>query len=115
MAKKHGFEEPQTLRGWSDLTYSPEDIFKKSNCRQKWISDKQFRLITMLEQYIFGMMDFDARDWMAQGINNRLLRKIFKIAFSLGYLLARIRLKFKFFALPVDYWLFVKLRKLIRM
>ncbi|MCG2711491.1 MAG: B12-binding domain-containing radical SAM protein [Candidatus Omnitrophica bacterium] len=115
MAKKHGFQEPRTLRGWSELTYSPEDIFKKGACRQKWISDKQFRLITMLEQYIFGMMDLDARDWLAQGINNKFFRIIFKMAFNAGYLMARIRLQFKFFALPVDYWLFVKLRKLIRM
>lgn len=115
MAKEHGFEEPQTLRGWSELTYSPEDIFKKGNCRQKWISEKQFRLITMLEQYIFGMMDLDARDWLAQSINNKFFRVIFKIAFNVGYLMARIRLQFKFFSLPIDYWLFVKLRKLIRM
>ncbi|MFH2146184.1 MAG: radical SAM protein [Candidatus Omnitrophota bacterium] len=115
LAKKHGFEEPETLRGWSELTYSPEDIFQKGNCRQKWISSKQFRLITMLEQYIFGMMDLDARDWISCGINNRFLRIIFKIAFNIGYCLARIRLRFRIFALPFDYWLFVKLRKLVRM
>ena len=115
MAKKHGFKEPQTLRAWGELVYSPEDIFEKGNCRQKWISDKQFRLITMLEQYIFGMMDIDARDWLAKGINNRFLRKIFEIIFNMGYVLARIRLKLKFFSMPVDYWLFVKLRKLLRM
>ena len=115
MAKEHGFKEPQSLKAWGELVYSPEDIFEKGNCRQKWISDKQFRLITMLEQYIFGMMDIDARDWLAKGINNRFLRKIFEIIFNMGYVLARIRLKLKFFSLPVDYWLFVKLRKLLRM
>jgi len=115
MAKKHGFDEPNTLKGWSELTYSPEDIFQKGNLRQRWISNKQFQLITMLEQYIFGMMDTDARDWLAESIDNRFFRIIFKMAFNIGYCLARIRLQLRIFAVPFDYWIFVKLRKLVRM
>jgi len=114
MAKENGFREPKTLREWSELLYSPEDIFQKSGCNQKWITDKQLRLIAMLEQYIFGMMDLDAREWIAKGINNRFLRILFKWCFNVGYVVARIRLKLKLFILPIDYWIFVKVRKIIR-
>lgn len=114
MAIEYGFKEPKTLREWSDLLYSPEDVFQNAGCKQKWITEKQLRLITMLEQYIFGMMDLDARDWIAEGINNRFLRLLFKLAFNIGYFIARVRLKLRIFIFPIDYWLFVKLRKLIR-
>lgn len=112
-AVEYGFKEPKTLSQWSDLLYSPEDIFEITGCRQRWITDKQFRLITMLEQYIFGMMDLDARDWIAQDIDNKFLRLFFKLGFSVGYFIARLRLKFRVFVFPIDYWAFIKFRKLI--
>jgi radical SAM superfamily enzyme YgiQ (UPF0313 family) len=111
-ALEYGFNEPKTLRQWSNLVYSPEDIFELSGNKQKWITSDQLRLITMLEQYIFGLMDLDARDWIAENIKNRLGRSMFKIAFNIGYCLARLRLKFRIFVFPVDYWLFVKFRRL---
>ena len=112
-ALEYGFDEPRTLREWSELVYSPEDIFQDTGCKQKWISPKQLRLITMLEQYIFGMMDLDAKDWIARDIYNRFFRSIFKCCFNIGYGIARLRLKFRIFIFPIDYWLFVKLRKAI--
>lgn len=113
MAIKHGFREPKTLKEWSELVYSPEDIFQKGSLGQAWITKRQLRLITMLEQYIFGMMDLDARDWIAQGLENRLFRALFRWAFNAGYILARARLKLRFFGIQIDYWFFVKFRKLI--
>ncbi|NQU74351.1 MAG: B12-binding domain-containing radical SAM protein [Candidatus Omnitrophica bacterium] len=115
MAKKHGFEEPKMLREWGDMIYSPEDIFQTASYKRGWLTKKQFYLITMLEQYIFGMMDLDARDWIAKNFNNRLFRLFFKAVFTIGYFLARIRLRLKLFGFPMDYWVFVKFRKLIRM
>lgn len=114
-ALEYGFNEPKTLKEWSELVYSPEDIFQSAGCKQNWITPKQLRLITMLEQYVFGMMDLDARDWIARDINGGLNRFLFKIFFNLGYFLARLRLKFKFFAMPLDYWLFVKFRKILKL
>lgn len=111
MALSHGFKEPKILSEWSELLYSPEDVFENAGCKQKWISERQMKLITMLEQYIFGMMDIDARDWIAKGIGNRALRLFFKVAFNIGHALARLRLRLRAFYLPVDYWLFVKFRK----
>ncbi|NOX97919.1 MAG: radical SAM protein [Nitrospirae bacterium] len=113
-AVEYGFNEPKALRGWSELLYSPEDIFQDTGCKQKWITYKQLKLITMLEQYIYGMMDLDARDWIMQDINNIFFRLLFKWSFNLGNLIVRIRLKYRIFIFPVDYWLFVKFRKLIR-
>ena len=113
-AIEYGFNEPKTLKDWSELLYSPEDIFQNTGCKQKWITYKQLKLITMLEQYIFGMMDLDARDWIMQDINNKFLRLLFKWGFNLGNFIARLRLKYRIFIFPIDYWLFVKFRKLFR-
>lgn len=113
-AIEYGFDEPKTLRDWGQLLYSPEDVFQKTGCKQKWITYKQFKLITMLEQYIFGMMDLDARDHIVQNIDNRFLRFLFKKAFNLGNLIARLRLKYRVFIFSADYWLFVKFRKLAK-
>lgn len=114
-AIEYGFDEPKTPREWGELLYSPEDIFQETGCKQKWITYKQFKLITMLEQYIFGMMDLDGRDHIAGDINNRLYRLLFKWAFNIGNLLARLRLRYRIFIFPVDYWIFVKFRKLVKL
>lgn len=111
-AMEYGFNEPKTLKEWSELLYSPEDIFQNTGCMQKWITYKQLTLITMLEQYIFGMMDLDTRNWIMQDINNRFYRLLFKVCFNLGNLIVRLRLKYRFFIIPIDYWFFVKFRKL---
>lgn len=113
-AIEYGFNEPRTLKDWSELLYSPEDVFQNTGCRQEWITYKQLKLITMLEQYVFGMMDLEARDWIMQDINNRFLRLLFKWGFNVGNLIARLRLKYRIFIFPIDYWFFVKFRKLFR-
>lgn len=112
MALKHGFNEPKTLQAWSELVYSPEDVFTGAESKQRWITKKQLRLITMLEQYIFGLMDLDAREWIAGSLKNGFLRFLFKSGFNIGHFFARVRLKLRFFLLPLDYWIFVKFRKL---
>jgi len=108
-----GFRPPKTLEEWSDLISSPEDIFQNPGYKERWITDKQFFLITMLEQYIFGMMDIDAKGWLGSKIKNRLFRYIFRASFTLGYWLARLRLKFKIFICPVDFVIFTRIRKLL--
>jgi radical SAM superfamily enzyme YgiQ (UPF0313 family) len=107
-----GFDEPKSLKGWENIVYSPEDIFKQNTKGARgWLTKRQFQLITMLEQYVFGFMDLDAREWIAKGIGNGFIRKVFTVCYNFGYFLARLRLKFKFFWFPLDYWFFVKLRK----
>lgn len=108
-----GFQPPKTLREWSRSLTSPEDVFQDSGFNKTWIAPKQLFLITMLEQYIFGMMDLDAKEWIGVNIKNRIFRFFFRLCFTLGYYLAKIRLKFKVFMFPVDYWIFIKIRKLI--
>ena len=110
-AIEYGFDEPKTLSEWGELLYSPEDVFQKTGCKQKWITYRQFKLITMLEQYIFGLIDLNGRDHIAMNIKNGFLRAVFKYAFNFGYLLVKLRLKLKFFDFPFDYWLFVQFRK----
>lgn len=108
-----GFDPPKTLQEWSGLLTSPEDIFQNKGLEKMWISSRQLFLITMLEQYIFGMMDLDAKGWIGGTIKNKVFRFFFRLSFTLGYYLAKIRLKFKVFIFPVDYWIFVKVRKLL--
>jgi len=59
-------------------------------------------------------MDLEARDWIMHDINNRFLRLLFKWGFNVGNIIARLRLKYRIFIFPIDYWLFVKFRKLFR-
>lgn len=113
-AVDYGFNAPKTLKDWGELVYSSEDIFTDTGCRQKWITYKQLKLITMLEQYVFGMMDLDGRDWIMRDIKNRFLRLLFKWSFTIGRSAARLRLRHKMFSFPVDYWMFVKFRKLLK-
>jgi hypothetical protein len=108
-----GFNPPKTLEEWSGLISSPEDIFQNPGYKERWITDKQFFLITMLEQYIFGMMDIDAKEWLGSKIKNRLFRYIFRAGFTLGYWLARLRLKLKIFTCPVDFVIFTRVRRLL--
>jgi len=112
-AVKYGFQEPKTLQDWSGLLNTPDDIFQSKGFEKQWITRKQLFLITMLEQYILGMMDLDAKEWIAVKIGNKFLRAIFKFAFSMGYQVARFRLKHKIFIFPVDFWLFIKVKKLL--
>lgn len=112
-AKRYGFNEPKTLREWSALTFGPEDIFENREHMRGWITRKQAMLVTILEQYIFGLMDLDARGYMAKSIKNRFLQILFKGGFTIGYAIARIRLKTKIFLCPIDFWLFVRFRRLM--
>jgi radical SAM superfamily enzyme YgiQ (UPF0313 family) len=112
-AVRYGFQEPKTLEEWSGLLNTPDDIFENQGYEKKWITRKQLFLITMLEQYILGMMDLDAKDWIAVKIRNKFFRAIFRFSFNLGYRLARFRLKYKIFIFPLDFWLFLRVKKLL--
>lgn len=60
------------------------------------------------------MMDLDGRDHIAENIDNRFFQLLFKWSFNIGNLIARLRLKYHIFVFPIDYWVFVKFRKLAK-
>lgn len=93
-----GLESPEGLEAWSewqlDLQTTP------------WLTAKQARLVPQLTRYIFFMIDPDSCGWLSARISNRFLRAIFVLAFKLFTSFANFRWKHKFFAIPIDYWLY---------
>lgn len=109
-----GFDPPKTLSEWAGSLTSPEDVFQNSGCKKMWITRRQLFLIAMLEQYIFGILDLDAKECIGVNVRNRFFRFLFRLSFTLGHYLVKIRLKFKIFILPFDYWIFIRARKLLK-
>lgn len=100
-----GLKTPRTLKGWSSYLVSPEDAFKTVS-RQKWITPKQARLTAMLTQYIFGLMDPDTYDVLKERVPKGIKRLFFTVAYKIGQGFVKLRWRFKFFDLPLDYWIF---------
>jgi len=84
---------------------SPENAFKET-LKQKWISHHDARLTAMLTQYIFGLMDYDTFDMLYPRIKSPFNKIIFNISYTLALQLVKIRWRYKYFDLPLDYWLF---------
>jgi len=108
-AVKLGLKIPHTLEGWSHYLLSPEDAFDTVT-RQKWISQGKARLVNMLSQYIFSLMDKDSLVFI-ESLPDNFWKYIFKKFFNLARQVALFRWRFKFFALPVDYLIFNWLHK----
>jgi len=94
-----GFEAPEHLEGWSRF-----HLYAKHT---PWITRKQERRVSMVSSYIFMFLDSDTLTWLKQRIKNRLKRSLFVLAFDIFKGIAKMRWKLKFFALPVDYYLFL--------
>lgn len=109
-AVKLGLRIPRTLKGWSTYLMSPEDGFKTS-LSQRWITHKQARLTAMLTQYIFGLMDEDTFAVLKSRAPKGIKRSLFTVLFRIGLSLAKLRWRFKFFAFPLDYWVFTLFHK----
>jgi len=100
-----GLKYPKSLTGWSNYLMSPENAFKET-LKQKWISHHDARLTAMLTQYIFGLMDYDTFDMLYPRIKSPFNKIIFNISYTLALQLVKIRWRYKYFDLPLDYWLF---------
>jgi len=104
-AVKLGLNYPKSLESWSNYLMSPENAFKET-LKQKWISPRDARLTAMLTQYIFGIMDRDTYDMLYPRIKSSLGKISFKIGFSVALALVKLRWRYKYFDLPLDYWFF---------
>jgi len=93
---------------------SPEDAFQ-SVLRQKWITPKQATMTAMLTQYIFGLMDLDSINMLSQRINSKIGKFIFKFTYKITLIIVKLRWKYKYFDLPLDYWLFTQVHKYARL
>lgn len=109
-AKELGLKYPKSLTAWSNYLMSPEDAFHET-IKQKWINPKDAQLTAMLTQYIFGLMDKDTYQTLLNRISNPFYKILFKIAYAIALSLAKIRWKFKYFDLRIDYWIFTKVHQ----
>lgn len=105
-----GLKVPKNLAGWSTFLQIPEDTFEMV-INQRWIERKQAELIIMLDQYIFGLLDKDTFQVLKERIQNKFWQVVFALSFKVGYLLVWLRWQFKFFGLPLDYWVFSQVKK----
>ena len=109
-----GLKAPQSLVEWSKFMAVPEDAFEK-DVRRRWITRSQALQITMLTQYIFGLMDIQTRDRITSKMHNLIIRNLFLFSWNIGLLMARSRWKFKFWSFPVDFWVYTQIRKYLRL
>jgi radical SAM superfamily enzyme YgiQ (UPF0313 family) len=100
-----GLKAPQSLAGWANYLMSPENAFQET-VRQQWISSSDARLTAMLTQYIFGIMDRDTFTMLYPRLKNPISKLLFIIGYYFALIIVTIRWKLKFFALPIDYWIF---------
>jgi radical SAM superfamily enzyme YgiQ (UPF0313 family) len=105
-----GLRPPSSLEGWSNHLLSPDDGFNIVT-KQKWMTPGQARLTAMLTQYIFGLLDPDTYETLKTKVSPGFKRWLFTVAFKTGVAMAKLRWKFKFFAFPVDYWVFTQIYK----
>lgn len=112
-ALEMGFQAPKTLIGWSNFMALPEDAFERDISR-KWITKDQSLKVVMVTQYIFGLLDIPTRDVITKRITNPLFRAVFHLCWNFGMLLAILRWRFKFFAFPVDFWIYTRVRKYMK-
>lgn len=112
-ALKLGLRAPRSLVGWTKFMAVPEDAFEVDT-RRKWITRSQSLRVSMLTQYIFGMMDIPARDRVAVKMHP-IPRALFLFSWNTGLLLARLRWRFKFWALPLDFWIYTQVRKYLKL
>ena len=109
-----GLKAPRSLVGWSKFMAIPEDAFEKDVTRE-WITRSQALRTVMLTQYIFGLMDIQTRDRIVSKMHNSISRSLFLFSWSIGLLMARLRWRFKFWALPVDFWVYTQIRKYFKL
>jgi len=89
---------------------SAEDA-SKMNIRQKWITSEQARRILMISVYVFFFKDPDSFLLVTSKIKNVLYKLFLKIGFNCFKTIINVRWKYKYFDLPVDFYLYNYLRQ----
>jgi len=105
-----GLEMPKKLVDWHDYLMSAEDA-SKMNIRQKWITSEQARRILMISVYVFFFKDPDSFLLVTSKIKNVLYKLFLKIGFNCFKTIINVRWKYKYFDLPVDFYLYNYLRQ----
>ena len=93
-----GFKEPKNLVEWGKITYFERPV--------PWVNKNQGNLVPMISNYIFMFLDSDTIVWTKEKIKNKIFQAIFICFFKTASFIARLRWKYKFFKIPIDYKLF---------
>jgi radical SAM superfamily enzyme YgiQ (UPF0313 family) len=93
-----GFKEPKSLAEWGKITYFERPV--------PWVNKNQGHLVPMISNYIFMFLDSDTIVWTKEKIKNKIFQAIFICFFKTASFIARLRWKYKFFKIPIDYKLF---------
>jgi radical SAM superfamily enzyme YgiQ (UPF0313 family) len=98
-----GFKPPSSFEGWGD--------FNLKFSHTPWIPEKYNLLAPMLTDYVLMLLCSDSKRVIYKGLNNRIAKFGFISTYWIFKGIAKARWKFKYFGLPVDYWVFNKLRE----
>lgn len=109
-----GFQAPRSFAEWSTFLAVAEDAFQ-IDTRRRWITRTQSLRVSMLTQYIFGLMDIPTRDRIASKMTNPVTRFAFICCWNIGLMTARLRWKCRFWAIPVDFWIYTQVRKYLKL
>lgn len=109
-AVKLGLKSPKSFKKWTTYLMSPENAFKET-VRQQWISKSDARLTAMLTQYIFGIMDRDTFTMLYPRLKNSIAKLAFTVGYYTALALVTLRWKYKYFGIPLDYWIFSKVHQ----
>lgn len=93
-----GLKVPKDLAGWGNWTSN----FKTT----PWISRRQEGRVAMIHNYILFVLDADSSEGLSASFRNPVARFLFKKAFKLFELIVKLRWRYRFFALPLDFWLY---------
>lgn len=102
-AVKLGFKPPADFAGWGDLNLYAG--------RTPWLKRRQNRLISMLSNYILLFVSSDYEDIHKQIRGPRPVRWLAWLVVRVFRAIARWRWRRRFFALPIDYWLYQSIRR----
>jgi len=93
-----GVQPPQSLQGWSNW------ISRIRNT--PWVKPEMAKRSQFISEYIFFFLDPSAYGWITDRVHNVFARTILKGFYKVYIRIVRLRWKYKFFALPVDYYIY---------
>lgn len=105
-----GLEMPQKLVDWHDYLIAAEDA-THLKVRQKWITPKQAQRVLMISIYIFFFKDPDSFDLVTAKITHPFTKGFLYLGFQIFKKIVDFRWKYKYFGLPLDFFLYNFLRK----
>ncbi|MFC1946128.1 B12-binding domain-containing radical SAM protein [Chloroflexota bacterium] len=100
-----GLEKPTSLEEWSNWI-SGRHI-------TPWLLPRQINKVNFVTSYVLLFLDSDAYHWVPERIGNKMGRLLFKGVYRVFIQIAKFRWKHRFFALPLDYWIYRWGRKML--